>query len=456
MSDSSTANSRWGASKRLLDRSRQYLAGGVSSNVRLSRQPWPLFFKSGHKAKLIDVDGNVYIDYLLGQGPLILGHSPPEVVDAVKRALDQGQLYGAQHELEVALSERMCELIPCADLVRFGSSGSEMVQIALRLARAYTGRNRILKFEGHYHGWFDNALVSVHPPIGQAGDEAAPKSVPGSRGQDPAAFADTLVLPWNNAELLAKAFSEYGDSLAAVIMEPVMLNTHAILPQPGYLEIARRLCDEHGVILIFDEVITGFRIGLSGAQGRFAVVPDLAVFGKAMASGFPIACLAGKRRLMDLIGGGEVVHAGTFNSNLVVMAAADATTSALVEGGNRLYANMARLGEQLMEGIREIARRLELQLLVEGLPTAFAVAYTERSAIRDYREYAKHCDQSKYSRLVLELLERGMHLAMRGIWYLSTAHTSEDVELTLEAMEDALRAVESRVEAVSDAAGRDG
>ncbi len=430
----------------MLEESRQYLAGGVSSNVRLSRQPWPLFFKNGRGAHLVDVDGNIYVDYLMGQGPLLLGHCPPEVVEAVKRVLDQGQLYGGQHELEVTLAERMCDLFPCAEQVRFGSSGSEMVQIALRLARAFTGRNLVLKFEGHYHGWFDNALVSVHPPLGQAGERTSPNPVPGSKGQDPAAWADTRVLPWNDEEVLREFFAERGDRLAAVIMEPAMFNTHAVLPEPGYLEEARRLCDKHRVVLIFDEVITGFRLGLSGAQGLFAVVPDLAVFGKAMASGFPIACLAGRSQLMELIATGEVVHAGTFNSNLMVMAAADATTRALMDESDPFYESMTRRGEQLMEGIREISHRLGLQLLVEGLPVAFAVAYTERSAIRDYREFAEHCDQTKYKRLVLALLERGVHVAMRGIWYLSTAHTEDDIEKTLEAIEGALQAVESERE----------
>ncbi len=442
MSDSSSANSRWDLSRRMLEESRRYLAGGVSSNVRLSREPWPLFFGGGRASRLTDVDGNTYIDYLLGQGPLLLGHAHPKVGESVKAVLDQGQLYGGQHELEIALAERICELIPCADKVRFGSSGSEMVQIAMRLARAFTDRSLVLKFEGHYHGWFDSALVSVHPPLEEAGDRRSAIAVPGSRGQDPAATANTRVLPWNDRELLGDFFQQYGDRLAAVIMEPAMLNTYAVLPDPGYLEEARRLCDQHGAVLIFDEVITGFRLGLSGAQGRFSVVPDLALFGKAMASGFPIACLAGRQPLMDLIATGEVVHAGTYNSNVMVMAAAEATTRLLMEGDGQLYEGMAQRGEQLMEGIRQVARRHSLPLLVQGLPGAFAVAYTERGEIRDYREYQQHCDQAKYRRLALALLRHGVHVAGRGIWYLSTVHNRADVEETIEAVEAALVAVE--------------
>jgi glutamate-1-semialdehyde 2,1-aminomutase len=385
------------------------------------------------------VDGNVYLDYLLGQGPLILGHCPTEVVEAVGRVLHQGQLYGGQHEREIVLSQRLCEIVPCAELVRFGSSGTEMVQAALRLARAYTGRDRVLKFEGHYHGWLDNVLVSVSPPLDQAGPRESPHLVPGSKGQDPAASANMIVRPWNDAALLRAAFEAYGENLAAVIMEPMMCNTHAILPQPGYLEEARRLCDAYGVVLIFDEIVTGFRLGLNGAQGRFGVTPDLAVFGKAMAAGFPVSCLVGRKPLMELIARGEVVHAGTFNTNLVVMAAAEATTTALSRTEAKPYETMARHGEALMAGIREIGCRLGVPLLVEGLPTAFAVAFTERPAVHDYREYVQYCDRERYTDLALALLARGVHVASRGIWYLSTVHTAADIEETLEAVEDALR-----------------
>lgn len=429
---------RWQISRRMFERSQKVLAGGVSSNVRMSKKPWPIFFERGDGSRLIDVDGNIYIDYLLGQGPMILGHCPPSVNAAVSVTLNEGQLFAGQHQREIALSERLCEIIPCAELVRFGGSGSEVVQAAIRLARAYTGRSWILKFEGHYHGWLDNALVSVHPPLEQAGPRESPTPVPGSKGQNLAAIATTLVRPWNDVELLKRAFEDYGESLAAVIMEPMMCNTHAIVPQLGYLEEARRLCDEYGVVLIFDEVITGFRLGLSGAQGRFGVTPDLALFGKAMAAGFPIGCLAGAKRLMELIASGEVVHAGTFNSNLMAVAAADATTSAIYQNASQTYKTMNGLGESLMQGIREIGAKLNVSLLVEGLPTAFAVAFTDRPAILDYREYAQYCDHERYKDFALALLERGVNVASRGIWYLSTAHSAADIEATLDAVEDAL------------------
>ncbi len=430
---------RWQTSRRLLERSQKFLAGGVSSNVRMSKKPWPIFFERGDGSQLTDVDGNVYIDYLLGQGPMILGHCPPGVTAAVSEALNEGQLFAGQHKREITLSERLCEILPCAELVRFGGSGSEVVQAAIRLARAYTGRSWILKFEGHYHGWLDNALVSVHPPVEQAGPRESPTPVLGSKGQNPAVITTTLVRPWNDVELLQKTFEEYGESLAAVIMEPMMCNTHAIAPLPGYLEEARRLCDEYGVVLIFDEVITGFRLGLNGAQGQFGVTPDLALFGKAMAAGFPIGCLAGARNLMELIASGEVVHAGTFNSNLMAVAAADATTGALYQDADQAYKKMNGYGQSLMQGIQEIGTKMGVSLLVEGLPTAFAVAFTDRPAVLDYREYAQYCDHERYKDFALALLERGVNVASRGIWYLSTAHSAADIEATLDVVEDALR-----------------
>ncbi|OUC06742.1 hypothetical protein RY27_19140, partial [Litorilinea aerophila] len=274
---------QWQRSRSYFERARQSLAGGVSSNVRLLAQPFPLFFDRAEGALIYDVDGNAYIDYVLGQGPLILGHSHPAVLDAVNAAMRRGQLYAGQHELEFILAEKLVELVPAAELCRFGLSGSEMVQAAMRLARAVTGRTKILRFEGHYHGWFDNVLISVAPPLDQAGPRERPRPVAGSAGQVESALADFVVLPWNDLALVETLFQEMGEELAAVMLEPMMCNTGAIPPEPGYLEGLRQLCDRYGTLLYFDETITGFRLGLQGAQGRFGVTPDLASFAKAMA-----------------------------------------------------------------------------------------------------------------------------------------------------------------------------
>ncbi|MCC9075565.1 aspartate aminotransferase family protein [Litorilinea aerophila] len=431
---------QWQRSRSYFERARQSLAGGVSSNVRLLAQPFPLFFDRAEGALIYDVDGNAYIDYVLGQGPLILGHSHPAVLDAVNAAMRRGQLYAGQHELEFILAEKLVELVPAAELCRFGLSGSEMVQAAMRLARAVTGRTKILRFEGHYHGWFDNVLISVAPPLDQAGPRERPRPVAGSAGQVESALADFVVLPWNDLALVETLFQEMGEELAAVMLEPMMCNTGAIPPEPGYLEGLRQLCDRYGTLLYFDETITGFRLGLQGAQGRFGVTPDLASFAKAMAGGFANAALVGKREYMERFAR-DVNHSGTFNSNVISMAASVAAIAELERDGGAVYRQMERIGTALMEGLQELGQRLGLPLHVQGLPTAFHVSFTELTAIRDYRDYAQHCDRELYGRFVLAMLRRGVRLIGRGIWYVSAAHTESHVEQTLQAAEAALQEV---------------
>lgn len=424
-------------SQRMFERSKKSLAGGVSSNVRAGKQPPPLFFERGQGSMIYDVDGHKYIDYVLGQGPLILGHSPPSALEAVRKALEKGQLYAGQHELEIALSERLQELIPCAELVRYSNSGSEIVQAALRLARAYTGREKVIKFEGHYHGWFDNVLISVHPPLESAGPLEDPNAVPGTAGQARSALGDAIVLPWNNLEVFEEAVSKNEGEIAAVIMEPIMCNTGCILPKEGYLEGVREVCNRKGIVLIFDEIITGFRLGLSGAQGHFGITPDLATFGKAMAGGFPVSCLAGKRALMGLIAEGKVNHSGTFNSNVMAITAALATLSELESDG--VYDRLYGLGKRLIEGLREVTGGMGIGTYIEGPGPMFHMAFTDGDPFYDYRTFAEHNDMDKYHRFVEILLDEGVRVIPRGLWYLSTAHTEGDVEFTLEAVKSALR-----------------
>jgi glutamate-1-semialdehyde 2,1-aminomutase len=423
-------------SQRLLERSKKSLAGGVSSNVRASKQPPPLFLERGQGSMIYDVDGHKYIDYVLGQGPLILGHSPPSALEAVRKALEKGQLYAGQHEMEIVLSEKLQKLIPCAELVRYSNSGSEIVQAALRLARAYTGREKVIKFEGHYHGWFDNVLISVHPPLESVGPLEAPNAVPGTAGQAKSALDDVIVLPWNNLEVLEDVVSKNEGEIAAVIMEPIMCNTGCILPKEGYLKGVREVCNRNGIILIFDEIITGFRLGLSGAQGHFGITPDLATFGKAMAGGFPISCLAGKRDLMQLIAQGKVNHSGTFNSNVMAMAAALATVSELESDG--VYERLYNLGTCLMQGLRELMEEKGMETRLEGPGPMFHLAFNDGTPFHDYRTFAEHNDMDKYHQFVEILLNEGVRVIPRGLWYLSTAHAEGDVEFTLRAVESAL------------------
>src|SRR5579872_1293648 len=340
--------SKYSQSAAYYESAKRYLPGGVSSNFRLGMKPFPLCFDRGSGSRLIDVDGNEYVDYVLGMGPVILGHAHPEVNNAVSRVLNRGQLFAGQHALELDLAREVCSLIPCAELVRFSLSGSEVVQAALRAARAYTGRNRIAKFEGQYHGWLDNIYVSVNPYAKNAPHNSS-SPVAESLGQDPHAYTSDLILPWNDFDALRRALEEDHD-IATIIMEPIMCNTAVIPPKPGYLQKVRELCSKRNIVLIFDEVITGFRIGLHGAQGHVGVTPDLALFAKAMGNGYPISCIAGRRDIMEQFGTNTVVHGGTFNGNLISSAAALATLHLLRDHEDDLYGNIKRLGSKLMNG----------------------------------------------------------------------------------------------------------
>ncbi len=430
----------WQRSQELLARAKQSLVGGVNSNVRLATKPFPLFFDHAEGAMIYDVDGNGYIDYVLGQGPMILGHSHPAVLEAVNQAMRRGQLYAGQHELEITVAEKMIELVPCAELCRFGLSGSEMVQAAMRLARAITGRSKIVRFEGHYHGWFDNVLISVAPPADKAGPREHPNAVAGSPGQLASALDDFLVLPWNDLGLVEALFAEHGHEIAAIMTEPMMCNTGAITPEPGFLAGLRRLCDQYGALLYFDETITGFRLDLHSAQGRFGVTPDLASFAKAMAGGFANSALVGKRDYMQRFAQ-DVNHSGTFNGNVISMAASAAAIAVLEADDGAVYKQLEANGAALMSGIREIANQLGVPLHVQGLPMAFHLSFTELPALKEYRDYAFHCDKDRYSRFCVAMLQRGVRLIERGLWYVSTAHTEAHVEKTLQAVEASLREI---------------
>jgi glutamate-1-semialdehyde 2,1-aminomutase len=411
--------------------------------VRAAERPFPLFFSHAAGATITDVDGNEYIDYVLGQGPMVLGHSHPAVLDAVDLAMRRGQLFAGQHELEIEVAEALVRLVPCAELCRFGVSGSELVQAAMRLARAVTGRTLILRFEGHYHGWFDNVLLNVGAPVEQSGPREHPELLLASAGQTSSVLGDYLLLPWNDLALVERLFAERGHEIAAVMTEPMMCNTGAIPPAPEFLSGLRRLCDQYGALLYFDEIITGFRLGLGGAQGRFGVTPDLATFAKALAGGFATAALVGRRAYMERFTS-DVNHSGTFNGNVISMAAAAAALTELQRDDGAVYRHMDDLGSALIDGIRALAQRLSLPILVQGFPTAFHVSFTQLGTIGDYRDYALHCDKERYTRLKVALLRRGVRVLDRGIWYISAAHTHAHVEQTLNVLREALQEIDDR------------
>lgn len=427
----------WQKSEQLLARARQSLAGGVSSPFRAMFRPVPLYFRRGSGARLEDVDGNVYIDYTLAWGPLILGHSHPALVEAVKRQLEYGMAYGAQHELEFAVSERIQALVPCAERVAYTSSGSEALQLAFRLARAATGRNMILKFEGHYHGWMDSELISYHPSREQIGDERQPNVVLHSKGQIQSVANDFVVASWNSPERLQEAFDRYPGKIAAVVMEPVLCNSGCLLPEPGYLEFAREITRKDGALLILDEVITGFRIGLGGAQKQYGVTPDLASFGKAIGGGAALSAVAGRKEIIELIVGRGVNFGGTFNGNPISMAAADAALGELSRNGGEALENANCQGAALRDGIQELGRKKGIPLIACGFGAAFSVHFTARERLACYRDVLDD-DAGKLQRFLEACVRRGVYSLPDGRFYTSAVHTREDVEKTLAAIDGAL------------------
>lgn len=416
--------SRYTRSQELYERACRSLAGGVSSEFRRYSHPVPLFYERAAGSRLWDVDGNEYLDFTLSQGPLLLGHSHPEVLQAVAEATARGQLFAGQHLAELELAEAICELVPCAELVRFSLSGSEAVHAALRVARAYTGRQRWLRFEGHYHGWFDEVAWSISAASAEAlGPRHAPRPVPWCEGLGPC--PPVVVLPWNDEAVLRETFARHGHELAAVITEPVMCNHGCIEPQPGLLSTLRELCSRHGTLLIFDEVITGFRLGLGGAQAYYGVTPDLAVFGKALASGWPLSVLAGRREVMQLVATGRVIHAGTMNSGHASVAAALATLRVMRR--EAVHARLFERGRWLMQRLAELAAQQSLPLRVMGPGPMFHVGFTSLAEVRDYRD-TLHYDRARYAAFVQAMQARGIRLIGRGLWYLSAAHSEADLE----------------------------
>jgi glutamate-1-semialdehyde 2,1-aminomutase len=439
MQSQDTAIRGYEHAEQLYDRAKRFLAGGVSSDARRAAGT-PLFVDHARGAELWDVDGNRYVDYVLGQGPNLLGHAAPLVAEAVSAQVSRGVAYAAQHELEAIVAERLCAMVPSAELVRFNSVGSEAVHGAIRLARGHTGRPKIIKFEGNYHGWLDPVLYSVHPDLAAAGDARHPNTVGGTAGQPRDGATDLIVLPYNDLAAVAAVFDECGDEIAAVILEPLLCNTGCITPAAGYLEGLRDLTRQHGALLIFDEIISGFRVAPGGAQELLGVTPDLSAFGKAMAGGMQVSALVGSREVMGSIADGTVAHAGTFNSHPVAMAAADAVLRHLDERRDAVYPSLVARGKQLMTGLRDAAERHGVPMLVDGPGPVFQTYLTEQAAVTDYRSFVA-CDRPAMARFHSALLAQGISIVPRGLWFLSTEHTSEQIEETIAIADAALAAL---------------
>jgi glutamate-1-semialdehyde 2,1-aminomutase len=428
----------------LFEQAARHLVGGVGSGTRAPRSGWlpePVFVRSGEAAWVTDENGDRHLDYVMGQGPLILGHRPRSVGEAVTRTIaERGSLVSLAHDLEGEAAETVCRRMPAVDLVRFSSSGTEAAMYALRFARAFTGRDLILRFEGHYHGWSDAIHWSAHPGRDEWGDSAHPALIPGSSGT-PAVVGESLVVAtWNDMEALEAAFAAHGERIAAVITEPILGNCGGLMPAAGYLERMRSLSREAGALLIFDEVLTGYRIGPGGAQQLFDIDPDLTVMAKALGAGYPVAALGGRRAVMELAADGRTMHGGTYNSNLVACAAVIA--AAAETGADGFYDRLNRRGARLADGLVGCARRAGLEASWSGIGAMFQLWFSPRPPT-GYREAHAVVQTSPFFTLYRELRARGILIQppQEGLFLIAAAHTDDDIDRTLTAADDAMTAV---------------
>ncbi|MBH17575.1 MAG: glutamate-1-semialdehyde-2,1-aminomutase [Acidobacteria bacterium] len=423
-----------GSSRRLFARARRVLPGGVNSPVRAFKavQGQPPFIARGTGAHITDVDGRRYVDYVMSWGPLIHGHAPAGLTKALVTATKRGTSFGAPTALEVQLAERVCSLVPSIERVRFVNSGTEATMSALRLARAATKKDKIVKFQGCYHGHADPLLV-------QAGSGALTLGVPTSPGVTKATAANTLVANYNDLESVKRLFRIHRRKIAAVIIEPIAGNMGVIPPQKGFLEELRELCDQSGVLLIFDEVISGFRVALGGAQTIFGVKPDLTCLGKIIGGGLPVGAYGGRADLMAHIApDGPVYQAGTLSGNPLAMTAGAWTLSRLSE---RLYHQLAKLGAQLAEGLAEVASEAGVPLHVNRFGSMVTPFFTNRP-VRNYRS-ATDANTMLYGVFFRSMLRRGVYPPPSQFesWFLSAAHSAHDIERTIDAARLAMRAV---------------
>ena len=423
----------------------QYLPAGVSSNARLWKTSCPtyapcsIFVERAKGAYLWDVDGNKYIDYRLGFGPVILGHSFPAVHAATHKMTQKGVIFGFDHQLEIEVAKKIQQAVPCAEMMRYSTSGTEATMHAIRFARAYTGKEKILKFEGHYHGAHDYVLFSTDPPIERAKD-----NVPYQMSHGIPASIKNLVLvePWNDFDAVEKSVRKNHKEIAAIITEPVMGNSAVVPPKPGYLKHLKELCDRYDIVLIFDEVKTGFRLGMGGAQEMFKVTPHMATFAKSVGNGYPISLIAGFKEIMEGVKPGSIAHGGTYAGNPISLAAANATLEFMKR--RHVFEHIQDFGKKLMKGIDKIGKEHRQDILVQGYPAMFHFLFTDKSSLTNYRE-VMGADLNKFAAVHMEMLKRGILIDEDNgePMFTSYSHGNAELKKTLQAFE---RSVDSALE----------
>jgi glutamate-1-semialdehyde 2,1-aminomutase len=424
-------------SDQYFDRASQVLPLGVTSNFRYWGDDKTLYAQRGEGAHVWDVDGNRYVDYRMGFGPVILGHAYPPVVEAVRRAIGDGTAFALTTDYDVRVAEKVCRM-GGLDMLRFAASGTEATMHAIRVARAFTGRDKIIKFEGGYHGAHDYVLFSTYPDPSSLGARRAPIAVPASSGIPRAVHELCLTLPFNDREVLDLALARSAHEVAAIILEPGLGNTASIDPADGWLQFIRQRCDEHGIVMILDEVKTGFRVAPGGAQEVYGVKADLVTYAKSLGNGFPIACFGGKREIMSAIGHG-LVHAGTYAGNIVSLAAADAVTDLMADG--EIHQTLAARGHRLMQGLGEILNQHGVPHQFYGYPALFGLLLSDER-ITDYRGWSR-ANPVLTDRFYAGLIERGVmpDPDCREPWYLSYSHDDAVIDATLAVAEDTVKAL---------------
>ncbi len=409
------------------------IPGGVNSPVR-AFEPYPFFVKSANGSRLTDVDGHEYIDYCMGYGPLILGHSPTQVIGAVRDQLDRGTLYGTPSEQEVELAELICKCVPSAEMVRLVTTGGEATMSAIRVARGFTGRKKIIKFEGCYHGAHDSVLV-------KAGSGATTFGMPDSLGIPEETARNTIVVPYNDVEAFEAAVKKERKELAAVIVEPVIGNIGVVMPKEGFLNALRELTEQHDLVLIFDEVITGFRMALGGAQEYYGVAPDLTTLGKVLGGGFPLAAYAGREEIMQMVApSGKVYQAGTYSGNPVSVAAGLATLG-LLRGKKGFYVELEKKCDKLVKFLEGLSEELNVAMQINHVASMFQTFLTDKP-VYDYAS-AKKADSKRFLELHKSLLGQGVFLppSQFETCFLSSAHTAKDIERTAQSYACALQSL---------------
>jgi glutamate-1-semialdehyde 2,1-aminomutase len=414
----------------LFSYAKQVIPGGVNSPVRSFSGVGgtPVFVDHASGAYIFDSSGKRYIDYVGSWGPMILGHAHPEVIAAVKQSAEKGLSFGAPTEIETKMAQRVCELMPSCDLVRMVSSGTEATMSAIRLARGYTGRDKIVKFEGCYHGHSDSLLV-------KAGSGALTFGVPSSPGVPASVAADTITLTYNDSESVRTLFAGIGERIACIIVEPVAGNMNCIPPVPGFLETLRQVCDKYNSVLIFDEVMTGFRVGLNGAQGVYNIKPDLTTLGKIIGGGMPVGAFGGQRKIMECLAPlGPVYQAGTLSGNPVAMAAGLKTLELIARPG--FYEALTAKTEKLTSGLKERARQADIALTTNSVGGMFGLFFSAEQQVTTFAQVMQ-CDQALFKRFFHAMLDAGVYLAPSAFeaGFVSAAHSDEDLDKTLDSAE---------------------